>query len=574
MRLDREGSRQAVIVAGSALLVFLLAAGPARADCPPAETTPVHAVAGQATEPVETGERAVVDGVVTAAFPGDDGLDGFFIQGREPAPDGLPAGLFVYAPGLTAEEAARLEPGQWVRLTGRTGTFHGRPQLQRLKELVHCGETSVESLAVTLPLTDLVDSKARLEGVHVRLDEPLTVSGHYELAQRGTLTLTAGGRAFQPTNSADEAGVVPAERRLLLDNGSYGWGADPIPYLDEDGTRRVGDRVEGLTGVLTHAFDRWRLHPGEPPAFENTNPRPAPLEAPADDRVRVAAFNVENYFLTLGERGAATARELRRQRAKLLAAAEQLDADVLALVEMENDPAATEDFARRLAERTGAPWRRVATDRGDEGTDAIKVALIHRADRVARVGPAWRDDRRVHHRPPLVAGFRAVDGGEPFAVAAIHFKAKRGCPDAGDVDRGQGCWNQRRTEQAEALAEFAADWRAAGHPPVLIAGDLNAYGGEDPARALAAAGKVDLLARELPPERRYTYVFRGESGYLDHLQAHPALAERAEWVTTHPINADEPRFLEFDDGGPDGRHFRPDAFRSSDHDPVVVDLRR
>ena len=556
-------------------LLLALSGAAAAGDCSrDVPTTPVHEVAGQAVAAIEQGRRVTVDGVVTASFPGRDGLNGFFIRGREPAPDGLPAGLFVYAPGLEADQAARLEPGRWLRLTGRTGEFHGRPQLQRLEALLHCGEEIGEPLAVTLPLPGVVAEPKRLEGVWVRLAEPLTVSGHHELARRGTLELTAGGRAFQPTNTADGVGAIPEGRWLLLDNGSYGWGADPIPYLDEHGTRRIGDRVEGLTGVLTHAFDRWRLHPAEPPAFAAANPRPAPLKAPADGHVRVAAFNVENYFLTLGERGAATARELRRQRAKLLAAATELDADVLALVEMENDPVATEDFARRLAERTGAPWRRVATDRGEQGTDAIKVALIHRADRVERVGPAWRDDRRVHHRPPLVAGFRAVDGGDPFAVAAIHFKAKSGCPEQGDIDRGQGCWNQRRTEQAEALAGFLDDWRTAGHPPVLIAGDLTAYGGEEPARTLAAAGKVDLLARALPPERRYTYVFRGRSGYLDHLQAHPDIAERAGYVTTHPINADEPRFLEFDDGGPGGHHYHPGPYRSSDHDPVVVDLRR
>ncbi|MGM0477205.1 MAG: ExeM/NucH family extracellular endonuclease, partial [Pseudomonadota bacterium] len=390
-------------------------------------------MAGQAVEPLEAGRRVVVDGVVTADFTGGDGLDGFYIRGREPAPDGLPAGLFVYAPDV---EGGTLEPGHWLRLTGRAGEYRGRLQLHRLEALVHCGEAPDEPLAVSLPLTEVVEDPARLEGVWVRIDEPLTVSGNRELARHGTLLLTAGGRAFQPTNFVDGGGTIPAGNRLLLDDGDYGWGADPIPHLDAHGTRRTGDRVEGLTGVLTRAFDRWRIHPTEPPAFKAANPRPAPLRAPAKGRVRVAAFNVENYFLTLGERGAATARERRRQRAKLLAAVAELDADVVALMEMENDPTVTEDFAHRLAERTGAPWRRVATDRGDGGDDAIRVALIHRTDRVERLGPAWRDTRRVHHRPPLVAGFRATRGGEPFAVAAVHFKARSGCPERGDVDRG------------------------------------------------------------------------------------------------------------------------------------------
>ncbi|WP_229800764.1 endonuclease/exonuclease/phosphatase family protein [Vreelandella hamiltonii] len=109
----------------------------------------------------------------------------------------------------------------------------------------------------------------------------------------------------------------------------------------------------------------------------------------------------------------------------------------------------------------------------------------------------------------------------------------------------------------------------AGHERLLLLGDLNAYGAEDPIRTLVHAGMTDLIARHLPAERRYTYVFRGESGYLDHALASAELAEAVQQVHTWPINADEPRFLSYDQQPDDTP---PNPFRSSDHDPIAVDL--
>jgi hypothetical protein len=108
--------------------------------------------------------------------------------------------------------------------------------------------------------------------------------------------------------------------------------------------------------------------------------------------------------------------------------------------------------------------------------------------------------------------------------------------------------------------------------PVLVAGDLNAYGAEEPVRVLEGAGWTDLIASRLPWRERSTYVYDGESGYLDHLLAGPGLAKRVQTVRLHAINADEPAFLEFDRGGPDARHLSESAFRCSDHDPVAADL--
>jgi predicted extracellular nuclease len=83
--------------------------------------------------------------------------------------------------------------------------------------------------------------------------------------------------------------------------------------------------------------------------FERDNARTA---APAEvgGSHKVAAFNVLNYFTTLGERGTETLAELDRQREKLIAALGAIDADVVGLIELENNGSvAIGDLVGRLS---------------------------------------------------------------------------------------------------------------------------------------------------------------------------------------------------------------------------------
>jgi len=534
-----------------------------------AEPVPVHAVAGQGVDRIDLDGPVRVRGVVTGVFPGDSGLDGFFIQGVEPAPDGMPSGLFVYAPELGGKIARALEPGRVVRLEAWPDQYRGRPQLEGIKRMELLGRKETRVHPLRLPPED----PERLEGVLVRTQRELTVTGNSDLAPYGSLELAAGGRAFRERNFAPGQGPAnPARkgRRVVLDDGRYSRGPDPVPYLSDTGTRRVGSRVEeGLTGIFSRAFDNRRIHPTQSPEFRRANPRPGPLPDPGENAVRVAVLNTDSYFLTLGERGADSERELRRQRAKLLAGVERLSTDILVLLELENRDRVAKDFRQRLSRSTGNPWRLVRPQGSPSGV--IRVAMVYRSDRVRQVGSAVRDSSGVHDRPPLVASFRFREGGESFAVAGAHFKSKSDCPEGVDADAN--CWNRRRVRQARALAGFLREYRREyGTNSILIAGDLNAYGGEEPIRVLDGAGWRDLIASRPPWKERYTYVYSGESGYLDHLMTSPELTSRVEKVFTYPINADEPPFLEYDRDGPGGRFLSDSPFRCSDHDPVAADI--
>ena len=117
------------------------------------------------------------------------------------------------------------------------------------------------------------------------------------------------------------------------------------------------------------------------------NPRPAaPPEVGGD--ITVAAFNVLNYFTTLTSqnpdaRGAATAEQFAIQKSKIVTAINGLDADVVALQEIENSVKLGET-AGRGARRPGRRPQR----RGRRG----HVGLRPHARRAAQ-----RRDHRLHH---------------------------------------------------------------------------------------------------------------------------------------------------------------------------------
>jgi len=71
-------------------------------------------------------------------------------------------------------------------------------------------------------------------------------------------------------------------------------------------------------------------------------------------------------------------------------------------------------------------------------------------------------------------------------------------------------------------------------------------------------------------------VFFGQAGYLDHGLANESLSAKVADTNIWPINADEPRALdyntEFKSPEQQASFYAPDAYRASDHDPVIIAL--
>jgi hypothetical protein len=108
----------------------------------------------------------------------------------------------------------------------------------------------------------------------------------------------------------------------------------------------------------------------------------------------------------------------------------------------------------------------------------------------------------------------------------------------------------------------------------MILGDLNAYSMEDPVTTIESAGYTDLIEAFEGTgfaDGAYSFNFFSESGSLDHALSSPGMAAHVTAAAIWHINADEPRALDYNDFNQPAL-FKPDEFRSSDHDPVVVGL--
>jgi predicted extracellular nuclease len=516
--------------------------------------------------------------VVVGDYQGSTGngdLDGFYLQ--DPDGDADPAtsdGVFVHDP-LAQEVSA----GDVVRVRGTAQESFGQTQLGSVDARAVCSTGGPLPPAATIDLPANADTLEQREGMLVEIPEEMTVNESRNLDDFGEVRISAGGLLRTPTEVAEpgpEAVALAEEnerRTIILDDGLDGSFNTPVPFLGPEQTLRRRDSVTGLEAVLGFGFSAYRLRPIGPIAFTEHNPRP---DAPGDvgGDFQVASFNVLNYFTTLRSRGAQTAEELEDQEAKIVAAINGLGADVVALEEIEsNDDLALETLVDALNEDAeGEVWAAVPQPENFTGTDLITVALIYRVEQATPVGDsiAFPDPAFAIARQPIAQAFQA--SGETFTVIANHFKSKS-CSGAtgGDADQGdgQGCFNPTRVAQSEALLEFIDELQAAsGDPDVVAFGDFNAYAQEDPVDTLEEGGLSDL-GEQVPEAQRYTYVFDGYQGSLDHAFATASLAGKVTGVAPWHVNADEPDAFQYNGAG---ALYAADPFRSSDHDPELIGI--
>ncbi len=563
----------------------------------------IHDVQGNTAATPIPNQQVTLEGVVVGDYQAAGGLGGYYLEEEDVDQDADPAtseGIFV---STTAKDVS---VGDRVRVVGTAREAFGQTIVGDVTGARVCATgLGVTPATVSLPAAS-PDALERYEGMSISIPQRLTVTEVFTLARFGEVDLSVGGRLETPTNA-----VAPGQpaidlqaqndlRRILLDDGSSLQNPTVVPYpqggLSATNTLRVGDSLPSLSGVLGFDFGRYRVQPTGAIDFDHTNPRPAATQDVGGD-VRMAAFNVLNYFNGNGAgggfptaRGADSPAEFARQRAKIIHAISALDADVVGLMELENDNTATEygaieDLVDGLNEANGTGTYDFV-DTGVIGTDAIRVGILYQPARVTPVGDFAVLDSSVDprfidtsNRPSLAQTFRANADGAVFTAVVNHLKSKGsdcnalGDPDTGD---GQGNCNKTRTAAAQALVDWmASDPTGSGDTDYLLVGDMNSYAQEDPIKVFEDAGFVDTIA-EFVGDDGYSYVFGGQSGYLDHALASPSLAEQVSGVTEWHINADEPVALdynlEFKSPAQQASFYSEAPYRASDHDPVLVGL--
>ncbi len=598
----------------------------------PGEITPIAEIQGTGAASPLVGQTVATEGVVTAAYP-TGGYNGYVLQtaGTGGAVGSASDAIFVYSPGTVASVAV----GDHVRVTGAVSEYFGLTELSVPSTgLVELAEPAVVApLATPWPTTDV--AREALESMLVAPQGPFTVSNTYTTNQYGEVGLASGTTPLvQPTEAgapgSAEAVATAADnsaRAVVLADGATtnflqaaNSGLTP-PYISLENPVRVGAPATFTAPVVVdYRNDQWLFNPvgsllgGTPSPVAFANTRTAGPE-PVGGDLRVATFNVLNYFTTLGAqtagcvsyddrtgdpvtvregcapRGAWDPEDLQRQQDKIVAAISALDADVVGLLEIENSEVVDGVPDEALATLVGAlnavagpgTWAYVPSSAElppASEMDVITNALIYRTAAVERYGESRAlgalsaDDQAFGNaREPIAQEFLPVAGGEPFLVVVNHLKSKGSAgPWPGDEDTGdgQGASNESRVRQATALRDWVASIAAPGEA-VLLTGDFNSYAQEDPLRVLYDAGYTDAVTHLSAGQ--YSYSFDGLSGSLDHVLLNDAAVARATGADVWEINAEESIALEYSRYNYHGTLFSaPDAYRSSDHDPVLVGL--
>lgn len=571
--------------------------------------TTISKIQGKDTESPLVGQSVWVEGVVTADYQ-DSGYKGFYIQSTEADADAdhlTSEGIFVFDDKVEAEEGDR------VRFKAEVAEYYELSQLKNVVYFSVCSSDNVlpSAIELSLPLDGDITDLESVEGMRVNFPQPLFVTDTYNYGRYGQLGL-ASERLFNPTQVATPGEAAQAvkllnqSKSIVLDDGDTNQNPEILPYpgpeLTANNTVRSGDSAADITAVVSYSFGQYLLLPTQPIDFEKSNARTQAPEIITEGDVRIASFNVLNYFNGDGlgggfptARGADTAEEFERQRMKIINAINALDADIIGLMEIENDgyseSSAIVDLINGLNEEHGETvFAFVAPEVDTIGTDDIAVGLIYRKDKVSVDGDAKILDSsnslvdaannplflESKNRPMLTQGFTDLASNKSLVVAVNHLKSKGSdCDELGDPDLndGQARCNKTRTNAAVAISDFLN--KNYQDQAILIIGDLNAYAKEDPIIALDTAGYKDIF-NHLEKEAVYSYIYSGEMGQLDHALANETLMPYIVDIATWAINADEPKSLdyntEYQSTEQQSRYYAPDAYRSSDHDPVVVEL--
>ena len=575
----------------------------------------------------------VVEGIVTLDKSKE--YQGFWLQ-QETLSSALvnaSFGIFVY------HGRDNIKRGQRIRLLALVAEYHGVTELKQVKALIVCASHQAlpKASLLSLPVKSLAELEA-LEGMRVRLKQSLLVSdlfgAGYGLAKYGQFAISSRLH-FQPTE-LDTAQTILLDNEkhkrnnkrldyLLLDDGHAARFPKFIPFPNDkgfsaDNPLRIGDKLNQISAILHSYGEHYILIP-EPLEAEvaiNMQPRPVRPKISAQANVVLASMNVENYFNGKPQsfsnrdvgfptsRGANSYQQFIMQTQKLVAALSIIDADVIAIMELENDGygehSAIADLTRALNKKftVDKHYRYIVPNSKQSsklnessklntlGKDEISVGILYRSSKAKPIGTvkildssssvkARNSKGRMRalfndgfNRPSLLQQF--MINGKYFYIAVNHFKSKgRPCGKA-KADAVQGHCNRERTRAATALGEFI-NIQVENSIPVLIMGDLNSYSQEDPLLVLADAGfqNLNTLKRineqTTVKESLFSYSFQGYLGNLDHALANKAMLPFIRSIDSWHINSVEDTLLKYDT-----QYAVPDAYRSSDHDPLVIGI--
>ncbi|WP_153916321.1 ExeM/NucH family extracellular endonuclease [Shewanella sp. TC10] len=638
--------------------------------------TPIYTIQGDgASSPFvpddvyESTEEYVTKGIVTARA--ESLYKGFFIQDAKG--DGLAStsdGIFVHW-GESAPDD--IQPGVEVCVKGKVKEYYGFTQI----DLKNDQKVDIGKMVGELPATPihvemgetLAQALERVEGMKVVLDidSDMKVTRTFSFdnsTYRNNMVLSHQAPLMKATQvhqplSAEAIALNDANllNQLFIDTDIKA-PAGVVPYFPgfnaETGYIRINDQVINLEGVIGYSDDQYRLLPinelTSKDFIRKNDRQKAPAIANLGD-IRVSSFNVLNFFNSefggdknpLGHnRGATIEAEMLLQRAKIVNAMVAMNADIIGLMEVENNGFGKLSAIQNLLNALNAKLPKeqayqfvelAAADKAKGkfvGNDAISVGLFYRPavvsldgkaqmiitpEQHAKAGAVTRMNGGVEELSPAYDKYQRHSLMQTFwvneqklTIVVNHLKSKgSGCledwisfnEDSEPADL-QGKCNAFRVSAAQVIGEAVKGLDG----DVLVMGDLNAYGKEDPLAVLTdydsattervirtaswttldgvahqtqgstidkGYGLINLSTQAHGPET-YSYSYNGELGNLDHALGNSSLAKRVVAVEDWHINAVESNLFEYSSKYTGELAKSENAFSSSDHDPVIIAL--
>lgn len=574
----------------------------------------IHDIQGRSHTSEYDGQKVEdIEGVVTQyGYTFSNGnYKGFFLQDNKPDNDPATSeGIFVYS----TKEDLKPAVGDLVRVSGTvseynegssanlTSTQISLASIQKVEGAVKGVDYEVpqpivlgkegrvipssviddDNMAEFDPEHDAIDFYESLEGMLVTLPSPTILSPYWVSA--GTYNIAA-----RVENDRNEV-VSPAGGLVLKEYLNYNPQRLIIAYGNPGQEVGTGDTFDGdVTGAIGYNNANFKVIPakdGLPSITASTRGQETTDLVPAEDKLMIASYNIENFYPGTGDAkikklGESIATNMKRP-------------DIIGVVEMQDadGPAnngTVEADASALIQaiaQAGGPtylYTDVAPTNNEDGGQPggnIRVGFLYNPDRVqlsdsvndakgdaktaavydpasgmlnynpARINPtnaAFNESRK-----PLAAQFEFK--GEQVIVIANHFNSKGGDNSPfGNVQPPTLSSEVQRHEIAKTVNTFIKTVLTANPKANIVAlGDLNDFQFTPTADLLRGNELVNLIDT-LPIGEQYTYTYDGNSQVLDHILASKNIAASAKVDVVH-LNADYPE----------------SRGRVSDHDPVVA----
>ncbi|MDE1461613.1 ExeM/NucH family extracellular endonuclease [Spartinivicinus poritis] len=629
----------------------------------------------------QSDNNVLVEGIVTQLT--SNRYQGFFIQEEiydEDADPNTSEGIFIFGNPTVA-----VNVGDKVRVQGLVKEHYNETQLV-LKQAQVCAQANQHqdsTRIVELAADTSLQALEPYEGMQVRWqgDAALTVTKNYGFnfnSRRNDMVLTQGSPLYKPTQlfpalseeakqlaKANQQNQITIETDHKQQNGVISFYP---PFEPNQFYIRIGDTIDQLTGVIKYAYGQYSVIPTQliaDNAFDHTHyPRQATPPIKQHGNLRVTSFNVLNYFNRVvpeaapnpannQNRGATSLADFTLQQTKIVNALIAMDADIIGLMEIENNGftanSAIYSLVTALNQAMSNPDDHYQFIKPSSstyiGNDAIAVGILYRPSQVALADTphivtmphqqftvtSTEDKQRNFNkgqRDSLIQTFK-TQSGETLSVVVNHFKSKgsmcledyleyavdgkipldsrgrvTGKPTASNyIDDLQGSCNELRVSAAYRLGEYLTQHKKSLGDNILVLGDLNAYGQEDPlltltnfpanqaARPINTAVQTVLAGKPwqapqtvttgyglinlnttLHGNKTFSYSYEGELGNLDHALASPALANKVVDIVDWHINSVENSLFEYSRKYSGQLPKSDNLFSASDHDPIIIEL--